>query len=189
MSWRNLKGGLESNFGVSGGFFMSGDRESWVAFIMPSSIDIFSCKTKRRGQKSRKTIFPQWYNLLVTFGIIVRIQIVGDGLFLRLGKEVCGQCGVLCVGLRLALIRAIWPESTNLYWFYCHSPRFGFPSNVLTIFVVAKTVEVDFVILACSFLLTFFATCSVKEDALIDKAKVREKQKIKKHFHSVRLTT
>ena len=40
-SWRNLKGGLPSNFSVRGGFFTNGPRLSWVALITAASTAMF----------------------------------------------------------------------------------------------------------------------------------------------------
>ena len=48
-SWRNLKGGLPSNFSVRGGFFTNGPRLSWVAFITAASTAMFQVLQSRRG--------------------------------------------------------------------------------------------------------------------------------------------
>ena len=47
-SWRNLKGGLPSNFSVRGGFFTNGPRLSWVALITAASTAMFQVLQSRR---------------------------------------------------------------------------------------------------------------------------------------------
>ena len=55
-SWRNLKGGLPSNFSVRGGFFTNGPRLSWVAFITAASTAMFQVlQSKRCCQHLRNT--------------------------------------------------------------------------------------------------------------------------------------